>query len=161
MKKKTVKVSKNIKETGEIAKIFLNEILKDKNRKENATIVGLSGNLGAGKTAFTQAVAKHLGIKDKVNSPTFVIMKKYLLPSRRRSARMTKRPRHKFFFHFDAYRLKDEKELLNLRWEEIINNKEHLIFIEWPENVKKVIPSHARFIYISHYKNNRRNLELK
>lgn len=145
------KVSKNVKETREIAKIFLDKILKDKKNKENATIVCLSGDLGAGKTAFTQCVAKHLDIENKITSPTFVIMKKYPI----------KLKGYKFLFHLDAYRLKNEKELLNLGWEGIIADKNHLVFIEWPENVKKIIPAHAKFICISNNKNEERILELK
>ena len=145
------KVSKNIEETSKIAKMFLDKILNNKRKQKGALIVALSGDLGAGKTAFTQAVAKHLRIKGKVTSPTFVIMKKYAINLEK----------YKFLFHFDAYRLKNEKELLYLKWEEIINNQEHIVFIEWPENVKKAIPADARFIYISHKENGHRNLELK
>lgn len=143
-------ISKNIKETNEISKIFLEKILKDKNVKNLATVVGLSGDLGAGKTSFTQSVAKYLGVKNKITSPTFVIIKKYSL----------KNKKHKFLFHLDAYRLKDEKELLQLGWKEIISNKENLVFIEWPENVQKVIPKHTRFINISHKEKGHRILEL-
>ena len=140
MSNKTAKISKNTKKTAQIAKMFLNKILKRNIKHRGALVVGLSGNLGAGKTTFIQAVARHLGIKNKVSSPTFVIIKKYSL----------KKPGdYKFLFHLDAYRLKNEKELLHLGWGEIINNKKHLVFIEWPENVPKIIPSHARFVYIS------------
>jgi len=162
-------ISKNVKETEKIAKMFLAEILTPvveqsslrgkKDSKRGATVVCLSGDLGAGKTAFTQAVAKHLGVKDKIKSPTFVIFKKYPLPLRRGSAQRARGCR--FLFHFDAYRLKNEKELLHLGWEEIIGNKEHIVFIEWPENVSKVIPADARHVYISHKENGGRILELK
>ena len=145
------KVSKNIKETAEIAKIFLEKILKDKKNTKNATLVCLSGDLGAGKTAFTQGAAKYLGVKNKIVSPTFVIMKKYSLKSKK----------HKFLFHLDAYRLKNEKELLNLGWKEIVGNKDHLVFIEWPENVRKIIPEHARVVKILHAEKGKRILELK
>jgi len=146
------KTAKNIKETGKIAKTFLQKILKDKNHGGKATIVCLSGNLGAGKTALVKEVAQHLGIKRKIQSPTFVIMKKYLL----------KNKKHKFLFHLDAYRLKDEKELSYLGWEEIIEDQGHLVFIEWPENVSKIIPARAHRIFIS-IKNTQghRNFELK
>jgi tRNA threonylcarbamoyladenosine biosynthesis protein TsaE len=144
------RVSKNIEETAGVAKIFLNKILKDKGGREGATIICLSGNLGAGKTAFTQAVAKHLGIKNKVASPTFVIMKKYPL----------KAQKHQFLFHLDAYRLKSEKELLNLGWKEVISDKSHLAFVEWPEDVKKAIPKEARYVYISHGEQGKRIFEL-
>lgn len=144
-------LSKNIEETAEIAKAYIENIVKNRTHKERALVVCLSGNLGAGKTAFTKAIARHLGIKETVNSPTFVIMKKYPINLEG----------YKFMFHLDAYRLKDENELLLLGFEEIINNKEHLVFIEWPENVKKIIPSHANYIYISHKEDCQREFELK
>src|ERR1035437_9279245 len=143
-------LSKNTKETEKIAKIFLKRILNAKSLPKGALAVCLSGDLGTGKTAFTQSIAKHLGIKEKIKSPTFVIMKSYKLKAKN----------YKRFFHIDAYRLKNEKELLSLGWEGIISNKEHLVFIEWPENVSKIIPTDARFIYISHGKNGSRNLKL-
>jgi tRNA threonylcarbamoyladenosine biosynthesis protein TsaE len=144
-------ISKSTEETSKIAKSFLNKILKEKGGRRGASVVALSGDLGVGKTAFTQAVAKHLGIKEKVTSPTFVIMKKYSINLEN----------YKFLFHFDAYRLKNEKELFYLKWEEIINNQEHIVFIEWPENVKKAIPADTRYVFISHKENGQRILELK
>ena len=57
---------------------------------------------------------------------------------------------YKLFFHLDAYRLKNEKELLHLGWEEIIADPEHLIFIEWPEQIIKAMPKKHHKILISH-----------
>jgi tRNA threonylcarbamoyladenosine biosynthesis protein TsaE len=152
MPKRPVHIAKNEKDTALIAKLFLGEILKQKKRTKEALIVALSGDLGAGKTTFVKAVAKHLGIKNKISSPTFVIMKKYPLK---------KIDGYKFLFHLDAYRLKNEKELMHLGWGEIIKNKEHLIFIEWPENVKKAIPSHSKLIHISNDLSEERHFRLK
>ncbi len=145
-------LSKSIKDTDKIAEVFLNKILKNKKSRRGALVVGLSGELGAGKTAFTQAVARHLGIKNKVASPTFVIVKKYPLK---------KLKNYNFLIHIDAYRLTNEKELFQVGWEEIIKNNEHLVFIEWPENAMKTIPSGARFIKISTDKNGHRNFRFK
>ncbi|MEK7190140.1 MAG: tRNA (adenosine(37)-N6)-threonylcarbamoyltransferase complex ATPase subunit type 1 TsaE [Patescibacteria group bacterium] len=142
-------LSKNPKETRAIAEIFLKKILQNKKTHSKALVVGLSGDLGAGKTNFTQAVAKYLGIKNKVRSPTFVIIKKYPIKSKK----------YDFLFHIDAYRLKNEKELLYLGWEEIIGNNQHLVFIEWPENVAKIIPPEAKLIHISHTKTGHRNFK--
>jgi len=134
------KIAKNIEENNEIAEIFLKKILSTKNK--GASVVALSGNLGAGKTSFTQSIARELGVKNKVISPTFVIIKKYSL----------KKGLYKFLFHIDAFRLKNEKELINLGWKEIISNKDHLVFIEWPEIEKKIIPKNSFRVKISHTK---------
>ena len=154
-------LSKSIKETEKIAKIFLDKILKNKSSRKGALVVGLSGSLGAGKTAFAKLFAKQLGIKSRVFSPTYVIMKKYRLPLRRGSARRARGSNYKFFFHLDAYRLESEKELLNLGWKEIIGNNEHLVFIEWPENISKAMPLGSKFIYISDNKNGHKNFKFK
>lgn len=141
-------ISKNLRETEKIAKDFLAKL---KIAKGGATVVGLYGELGAGKTTFTQAIAKELKIKRKVNSPTFVIMKSYKLKTKN----------YKRLFHIDAYRLKNEHELSHLGWDEIIENKEHLIFIEWPENVSKGMPKKHHQIHISHHKNGGRKIMIK
>lgn len=142
------KISKNIKETEQIAKKFLAQIKPNKTR---ATVVGLYGDLGVGKTTFTQFIAKKIGVKDKLKSPTFVIMKNYKLKTKN----------YKLFYHIDAYRLKNEKEFLHLGWEEILNNKEHLIFIEWPENVIKALPSKHSQVKISHIREGHREFKIK
>ena len=141
-------ISKNIENTNKIAKQFLNKIKPIKNR---ATVVGLYGDLGVGKTAFTQIVGEILKIKKKVNSPTFVIMKRYELDN----------INYENLFHLDAYRLKNEKELLLLGWEEIVSNPKNLIFIEWPENVIKVMPKKHHKVSISHTKEGHRNFNIK
>ena len=143
-------ISKSLKETEKIAKVFLHKLLKTQ-KGPGALVVGLSGELGAGKTAFTKLAAKLLGIKDKISSPTFVIQKKYSL----------KRKGYKYFFHLDAYRLKNKKELLHLGWDELIGGQEHLIFIEWPENVAGALPPGSKIIYITTDQRGHRNFKLK
>ena len=164
-------ISKDIKNTEEIAKKFLKQISK---QNKTATVVGLYGDLGTGKTTFTQMMAKTLGIKRKVNSPTFVIMKKYILPLPKGSARRARGSKSpllipplrrggefKYLFHIDAYRLKNEKELLALGWGEMILSPENLIFIEWPENIKKAMPKKHHQIHIKHTKEGYRKFEIK
>jgi len=110
-----------------------------------ARVVALSGELGAGKTTFTQAAAKALGVTDTVNSPTFVIQKIYKLPLD--SARVE----NKFsrLIHIDAYRLKSAEELQHLGWSEIVADPANLIIIEWPEHVEGAIPQDAHCISIA------------
>lgn len=146
-------ISKNIEDTAKIANGFVQKIIVARqgsiDNNQYACVVGLSGNLGTGKTTFTQTVAKILGIKDKVISPTFVIMKRYGL----------KNKVFKNFFHLDAYRLKNEKELIVLNWQEIISNPENLVFVEWPELIKKGMPKKHHKIKISHTKEGHRKFK--
>lgn len=122
---KTV-VTKTLDETQALAREWLASL----SPREEALVVGLYGNLGAGKTTFTQAVARELGIKDIVNSPTFVIEKIY----------ETKHPHFKRLIHIDAYRLESASELQVLKFEELVFNKNNLILIEWPEKVAEILP---------------------
>ncbi|MEI6581217.1 MAG: tRNA (adenosine(37)-N6)-threonylcarbamoyltransferase complex ATPase subunit type 1 TsaE [bacterium] len=140
--------SKNTKNTQEIARDFLVNIETNKNK---ATVVGLYGELGTGKTTFVQFVGKFLDVNKKIKSPTYVIMKKYNL----------KKSGFKYLFHLDAYRLKNEKELLHLGWDEIISNKEHLVFIEWPEKIIKAMPKKHHQINITHTKEGHRKFKIK
>lgn len=97
---------------------------------DQATTVALSGNLGAGKTTFTKAFANEIGITETITSPTFVIAKFYEL----------KNQPWKKFIHIDAYRLESGDELSKLGFDELFKDPENLIFIEWPENVKNILP---------------------
>ncbi len=143
------KISKNISHTQKFAKEFLNKIMKKKNK--TACVVGLYGDLGTGKTTFTQYVAKELGIQKKVSSPTFVIMKRYPLKGNEM---------FKNFYHLDAYRLKNEKELQALDWKKIHADPDNLVFIEWPERVGKAMPKKHHKIKITHTKTGHRKFNI-
>lgn len=99
----------------------------------SATVVALSGDLGAGKTTFVQGAAKALGVAEQVTSPTFVIEKIYKLEGQR----------WQHLIHIDAYRLQSAHELRVLGWEEIIAEPENLILLEWPERAIECIPESA------------------
>lgn len=132
-------------------KAFARDFISNlKPNKEIAYIVGLQGDLGSGKTTFTQEVARSLGITETITSPTFVIEKIYKLPES--SA-------FEHLIHIDAYRLEKENELLNLGWQEIISNPKNLILIEWPEKVEGVMPKDATTIYFKFIDENTRQIE--
>lgn len=108
-----------------------------------ATVVALSGDLGAGKTTLTKDVAHILGIKGSITSPTFVIEKMYGLPSKTKS-HFTR------FIHVDAYRLESSHELDVLGWHEVVNDPKNLIFVEWPEHVREALPENTFWITLRH-----------
>ncbi|MBY0110921.1 tRNA (adenosine(37)-N6)-threonylcarbamoyltransferase complex ATPase subunit type 1 TsaE [Patescibacteria group bacterium] len=111
------------------AEAFMARLAPEANR---ATLITLSGELGAGKTSFTKALAKAYGVSESVTSPTFVLEKVYALPAATGFAHL---------IHIDAYRLKNGEELKVLGWVEIMKEKGNLILLEWPENVKDALPA--------------------
>ena len=109
-------------------------------KEDSATLVALSGDLGAGKTAFIKAVAHALGVAETVTSPTFVLEKIYQLGS---SASKFKR-----LIHIDAYRLESGSDLAPLGFDELMKSSENLIFLEWPEKVADTLVPPAATISI-------------
>ena len=122
--------SHSLAETKQIAKNWLFSISNIHANHDEALVVGLSGHLGAGKTAFTKAVATLLGVEEEVTSPTFVIMKVYGINPKAEVDVPWKR-----LVHIDAYRLERREELGALDWEKLVADKNNLILMEWPENV--------------------------
>lgn len=114
-----------LEELSEFVKEFLNQI-------NEQNVFGLYGNLGAGKTTFTKEVAKQLGIKQEITSPTFTIMQKYEISHQ--SSVISHQLKN--LVHIDLYRIEDEKELEFLKLEEIFEDKSNLVLIEWADKLE-------------------------
>lgn len=95
-------------------------------------IFGLVGDLGGGKTTFLKGVAEYFGIKN-ITSPTFVIMRKYPIRSGGKNAPKT-------LYHFDMYRVGDEKEALEAGLSDALADKNGVIFIEWADRIEEALP---------------------
>lgn len=106
-----------------------------------AHVLALHGNLGAGKTAFVQALARVLGITETVNSPTFVVMKQYAIPETKEHAQA--RVPYDELIHIDAYRVDDIDEMRVLRFKDLLAQKESIICIEWAEHIASLLPPHT------------------
>jgi tRNA threonylcarbamoyladenosine biosynthesis protein TsaE len=131
MEKMKIKViSESPKETQKIASFFMQIILRRDDLKESGLVISLEGPLGGGKTEFLKGIAKFLKLKEKVFSPTFLIMKSF----------PCKTPSFKTLWHLDCYRIEKPKEIKELDFLEIIKNPENLIFIEWGNKIKKILP---------------------
>lgn len=102
--------------------------LLSQDKRERASVVLLEGDMGAGKTTFTQILAKYLGVVENVNSPTFILKKEYKTP-------------HSNFrkvIHIDAYRFIDPKESKVLRIEDDLEDKDTIVVIEWPSKMNYI-----------------------
>ncbi len=94
-------------------------------RLEPGAVVAFTGDLGAGKTAFTRGLARGLGIPDRVTSPTFTIVNEY------EGGRLP-------LFHFDMYRLASSEELFDIGWEDYLV-RGGVCAVEWSENVSDAL----------------------
>ena len=115
-------IVKDLEQTRQLAIEFANTL-------NNGDIVLLNGDLGAGKTTFTQFVFKHLGVDGVVNSPTFAVLKTY------NAKGLT-------LNHFDTYRV-NTSEAIECGFDEVISNKDDITFIEWSENISELLPQNC------------------
>ena len=137
----------NKDETGALAGEFVRSLTP---RKEGATVVALYGDLGSGKTSFTQGAARALGVNQTVISPTFVIERVYALS-------------HKNFdrlIHLDCYRMENDDEMKSIGWNEKIRNPKNLVFVEWAEKVEEMLPKNTVRVYFEHVNETTRHIAI-
>lgn len=132
-------VVNSLEETKKLAQKFAKDI-------KIGQVVLLNGDLGAGKTTFTQFVFAALGVKDVVNSPTFSILKTY------QGAKCK-------LHHFDTYRISEE-EAVESGFDEILGDKSSIIFIEWSENIASLLPKEHATINIKLIDEDKREFEI-
>lgn len=121
----------SVEETWAVARRFASEL-------KAGDVVCLEGDLGAGKTTFTQGLAAALGVSGRVTSPTFCIVQEH-----RSSC-----PTAPFLVHMDLYRLKSEDDVLAVGWEDYLSDGAILV-VEWPERAGSLIPSNARHVILT------------
>lgn len=95
-------------------------------RLGSGSVVAYRGGLGMGKTAFTRGLARGLGCRGRVTSPTFTIVNEYGGPTP--------------LFHFDMYRLESEDALFDIGWEDYLD-RGGVCVVEWSENVEDALPA--------------------
>ena len=115
-------------ETQKIGETIAKEILKLKPKKK-AIVLGLIGDFGGGKTCFLQGFAQGLGIKQRVLSPTFIIMRRF-----------------NNFYHIDCYRIQKPQEILDLGFKRIIANPKNIVAVEWADRIRKIMPLNTIWI---------------
>ncbi|MFA7319004.1 MAG: tRNA (adenosine(37)-N6)-threonylcarbamoyltransferase complex ATPase subunit type 1 TsaE [Parcubacteria group bacterium] len=124
---------------------------------QGGEVICLSGELGAGKTTFTQGLLGGLGLEGPFTSPTFLVMKEYEI--KYPISNIQYPIKYQNVYHIDAYRVGTE-DILALGWEEMVANPENIIIIEWAERVKEIIPNNAIWINFEWLDENRRKITL-
>lgn len=137
------RLTNNPSQTKKLAEAISKMILKMKPPK-SAFVIGLEGDLGGGKTTFLQGFAKGLGIKEKILSPTFVIMRRF-----------------KNFYHFDCYRVRKPKEILDLGFKRIVSNPQNIVAVEWADRIREIIPKGAIWLDFEFINKNKRKISIK
>jgi len=135
------KLFKSAAETKKLAAIIAKKMLRERHYK-HASVLGLVGELGAGKTTFIQGFAQALGIKKHILSPTFLIFRSYKLPPRFK----IQESKFRNLYHVDCYRIHDSRELLKLGFKEILSNPKNIVLIEWADRIKKILPKDTTWI---------------
>lgn len=97
---------------------------------DGKNVLCLFGELGSGKTVFTKGIAEGLGIKKRILSPTFVIIREYQIPKS-----------EKILYHIDLYRLETEKEVINAGIVSLFEDKNNIVVLEWAEKLGNLLPS--------------------
>lgn len=134
-------ITKSPEETVNFGK-QLSEKIKDKD------IVALYGDLGSGKTQLVKGICLGLGVKDIVNSPTFIIVNEYSSPS------------FTAIYHFDLYRIHSEAEVLNIGFDDYMAGR-GIILIEWPEHIERLLPEKIIKVHIAHTNENQTHRFIK
>jgi tRNA threonylcarbamoyladenosine biosynthesis protein TsaE len=116
-------------------------------------ILCLYGDLGSGKTTFIQGLAKGLGIKKRVISPTFMLIRMYQQEHRTKCIEQR-------FYHIDLYRINKVGEAKGLGLEEIFNEPKAIIAIEWAERIKEILPKKRIDIYFDYVSENQRKINI-
>lgn len=127
---------KTLKDTEKLATQIANKL-------KGGSIMALVGELGAGKTTFVQALARALGVKRVVKSPTFTVLQTY-----KTSGGLT-------LCHVDAYRISDPQELEALGFFDYLNDPNTITVIEWANRIKDALPKHTAWIELAVSNNNR------
>jgi len=135
-------ISRNERETIDFAKSFAKNL-------KGREVIALSGDLGAGKTAFTKGLAEYFQIKQKITSPTFVFMKVY-------DTKVSKEIRK--LVHIDAYRLDDNQDFGSIGIQEYLGDQNVISVIEWPERLEKIIPKNCLKIKLKYLDENSREI---
>ena len=136
-------ITNSEKETFDFAKSFAKKL-------KGGEVIGLIGDLGAGKTIFTKGLAAGLGVKQNITSPTFVLMKIYKIRNPKSEIRN--------LAHLDAYRIKSPQDITAIGAEEYFNRPDTVTIIEWADKINPAPFEQSNSIHDTNLKNKKNKL---
>jgi len=158
-------LTKSSKETRRLGEKISNslKVKGERSKVKGAIILALTGELGNGKTTFVQGLSEGLGIKQRIISPTFIIMRKYRIKLITKNSKLKTKTQNlelENFYHIDLYRIEEniESEVSNLGIKDIWNNPENVVAIEWAEKIKKLLPKNTIWIKFENLGGERRKV---
>jgi len=136
-------ITKSARETQKVGrKIAVNLV------KKTPSIIALTGDLGSGKTTFVQGFVKGLGVRKRIISPTFILMRTY------------KAKKKNTLYHLDLYRIESnfEKEIENLGVKDLWKEEKNILIIEWAEKIKNLLPDDTIWIKFEYLSDDKRKI---
>ena len=162
-------ITKSAKKTQKFSGELARKLIK-KSGSKSALVVALEGELGSGKTTFIKGFSKALGVRERVLSPTFVLIHRHKLTNNKKRQRFPASHGNlrraitnnqlKNLYHIDAYRLKYEKVLTKLGIKEIFANPKNIVLIEWADRVERAIPKSTTWIHFDHINESERKITI-
>lgn len=142
---KKIYLIKNSRETQRLGEIIAKEVICSKKLLSDTVVLELVGDLGGGKTTFLQGFAKGLGIKEKILSPTFVVMRKFKFKLSKNNNGYIG------LYHIDCYRIRNHKDFAFLGLNDHFSQPGNIFAIEWPERIAKILPKNTiklHFVFV-------------
>ena len=152
--KNDIILTKSATETEEFA-INLAKSLK------RGDILCLYGNLGSGKTTFVQGLAKGLGIKRRIISPTFIIVRSYKIKTPHFAKASRGKQNSNFVYHIDLYRIQTKQDLLGVGIDEILKDEKNIVSTEWAEKLFDLLPKKRIDLKFKYIDQNERLIEVE
>ncbi len=147
-------ISNSAEETEKIGKDFANML-------NPGDVVCLYGDLGAGKTMFTQGVAKGLGIESRIISPTFSLVRQHEINVKSQNSKVKNTIQNlKVLYHIDLYRLENIDEVESIGLKEILSDDQAVTFIEWADKAMEILPQKKVQVHIKLLENERRKITI-
>lgn len=137
-------ITSSAKQTQELGEHFAKTL-------QGGDVIALHGNLGSGKTTFTQGVAKGLGLSQPIVSPTFILMREYRLDKQGLQT----------LYHIDLYRTENERDAKGLGIEEVFADTKGVTLVEWPEKMGNLVPEKRIDIFFEYLSENERKIIFK